>query len=476
VAGARFRGFLATSEQVTVTLAPQMRLAESPTFTGVQRLNSVTPRLWRGAREVHRRVFCYSLALAKERSEQGGPPTLAVRAVNTIPFGQVLRQRVRHRPGPRRIPVSRLLMGSHAGLDSSGFANAFGTLRFGSMPMDQSPHVELLRLAYRSDRRLSDEEIKTTAYFQFARHLADTWGNYFGAESDDEIIGITRNFVSWSQGMEKRMTGNSGSPTNERVLVAKVQGSSTYQVLDGHHRLAVAIARGDRSVKVHRTWLSTETALQWRLFERGLGSRRARALDQPVAARELSDWTVAQNCADRLVRIQRLVDRDPGDTATRPSFLDVGCGYGWYLGELKRLGWRVRGVDRDRLASEIATAFYDLGEDEIVVGEWAPAVESLHETFDVVACLRLGAALRTCDSDGAAMRMLRALDQRTGRALVVDARCSSGAGAVTSSAEGLTALVLRSTSFSKVEELGMVTDPSVTGHRASSSVLLAYSR
>ena len=451
-----------------------MQLAESPTITAVPGLNSVTPRLWRGAREMHRKMFCYSLALAQERSEQSAPPSLAVRAVGKIPFGQLLRQQVRHRPGLRRIPVSRLLMGSQAGLDSSGFANAFGTLRFGSMPMDQSPHVELLRLADRSDRPLSDEEIMGTAYFQFARHLADTWGDYFGAESDDEIVGIARNFVSWSQGMETRVTGNSGSPTLDHVLVAKVHRSSTFQVIDGHHRLAVDIARGERSVKVHRTWLSTETALQWRLFERGLGPRRARALDQPVAARELSGWTVAQNCPDRLIRIERLAERAPGDTHMTPSFLDVGCGYGWYLAELKRLGWRVRGVDRDGLASEVATAFHDLAEDEIVVGEWAPAVESLDETFDVVACLGLGAALRSCDSDEAAMRLLRALDQRTGGALVVDAPCSSGA--VAPSAEGLTTLVLRATSFSKVAELGVVTDPAIAGHRATSSLLLAYSR
>lgn len=454
-----------------------MRLADSPSITGVQGLNSVSPRLWRSAREAHRRVFCYSLALARERSEQAGTPTLAVRAVGKIPFGQVLRQQVRHRPALRKIPVSRLLMGSQAGLDSSGFAEAFGTLRFGSTPMDHSPHVELLRLADRTQRPLCDEEIKATAYFEFARRLADTWGDYFGAETDEEIVEISRNFISWSQGMEKRSTGNSGSSLRDHVLVAKVHGSPTYQVIDGHHRLAVAIVQGARTVRVHRTWLSTETALQWRLFERGLGSRGLRSLDQPVAARELAGWTVARNCPDRLVRIERLAGAARDDAGVAPSFLDVGCGYGWYLAELKRLGWRVRGVDRDGLASEVATAFYDLDPAVVVVGEWTETVESLQETYDVVACLALAAALRSLDDEAAATRLLRALDARTARALVVDVPCAGGGDAAgATSLEALAALVLGATSFSTVRELGIVTDPPVAGRRATTSTLVAFSR
>jgi SAM-dependent methyltransferase len=452
-----------------------MRFAISPVVAGDAPRNSATIRLRRRARDLRRRAFCYTLALAPERSAQSGPPSIAVRLATKIPFGGALRQAVRHRPGLRRIPVSRLLMGGQAGLDSSGFARALGTLRYGSTPLDRSPHVELLRLAGRTDRRLTDEEVRATAFFEFARRLADTWGDYFGAESDDEIIEMARNFADWSQGLASRDTGNSGSRLGDHVLVAKVPGGSMYQVMDGHHRLAVAIADGATTVEVHRTWLSTETALQHRLWERGEGSRGTGSLSEPMTARELGGWRVARNCQDRLVRIVRLADHDALGATEAPSFLDVGSGYGWYLAELKRLGWRVRGIDRDGFGAEVATALRGLSADDFVVGEWASAAESMHESFDVVSCLGLGEALSASQDEGAAARLLHALDRRTGRFLIADAP-SNDLDRTRARAEPFDALVLSSTSFTTVVDLDLIEDPVAPGQPRRSTRLVAFSR
>jgi hypothetical protein len=397
-----------------------MRAASTPALTDLPMLSTLALRLRRGARDAHRRVFCYSLALSPERSAQSGGPSLAVRLAASIPFGDVLRQQVRHRPGFRSIPVASLLMGSQAGLDSTGFADAFGTLRYGSLPMDQSPHVELLRLARRVARRLSDDEIRATSYYAFGRHLASIWGEYFGAATDDELVQISRNFIEWSFGNAPRITAHSGgSRFGDEVLVAKISGSSAYQVIDGHHRLAVAIARGDTTARVHRTWLSAETALQRRLWERGYGLTRAKALAQPVAARELGDWPVSKNCLDRLVRIVRLADAELADAPSPRRFLDVGCGYGWYLAELKGRDWRVHGIDRDGFGIEMATAFHGVSSDEISAGEWASTAASLPGTFDLVACFDLG-ALVAADAE-ATLPLLGALDARTAHVLVIDA-------------------------------------------------------
>lgn len=416
--------------------------------------NSLTLRLRRSVRDVHRRVFCYSLALAPERSAQSGGPSVAVRLAANIPFGDVLRQQVRHRPGFRTIPVSCLVMGSQAGLDSPGFADAFGTLRYGSLAMDQSPHVELLRLARRVSRPLTDDEIRTTAYYAFGRHLASIWGDYFGAATDDELVEISRNFIEWSFGIAPRVTAHTGgSRFGDEVLVAKVAGSTAYQVIDGHHRLAVAIARGDTSVRVHRTWLSSETALQRRLWERGYGLYKAKALAQPIAARELGHWPVSRNCMDRLVRITRLADAELARDAAPPrSFLDVGCGYGWYLAQLKGRGWRVHGIDQDGFGIEMATAFYGLSDDEITVGERTSATATLDGAFDVVACFELGTVMATGSKDEA-VRLLRALDARTAHALVTD--CPVDERYVLE----LERLAQASTSFTRVVDLGENRDP-----------------
>jgi SAM-dependent methyltransferase len=447
-----------------------MRGVLTPALTRPSTLSSLTTSLRRSARDVHRRLFCYSLALAPERSAQAKPPSLAVRLASTIPFGAVLRQQVRHRPGMRTVPVAALLMGSQAGLDSPGFARAFGTLRYGSMPMDQSPYVELLRLASRTNRPLTDDEIRASAYYAFSRHLASIWGNYFGATTDDELVRNSRSFIEWSKGSAPRLTVNiGGSRFDDHVLVAKVADSTTYQVIDGHHRLAIAMARGDTTVRVNRTWLSAETALQRRLWERGHGLDRAKALAQPVAARELGAWPVARNCVDRLVRIERVAHDVLGPLDAPHTFLDVGCGYGWYLAELKRLGWRVHGIDRDGFGIEMASAFHDIADDEITVGEWATSLAALEGTYDVVTCLDLGRLGARPEAAVDATSLVRALDARTAHVLLTDAPLDDDALA------RIEELVLGDTGFRRVVDLGANHDPAGRG-AASPSRLLAILR
>jgi SAM-dependent methyltransferase len=59
----------------------------------------------------------------------------------------------------------------------------------------------------------------------------------------------------------------------------------------------------------------------------------------------------------------------------RGRLLDVGCGNGRYLYEMRRLGWRVEGLEPDPLAARIAREKYDLHihettlEDAVLVGE-----------------------------------------------------------------------------------------------------------
>lgn len=447
-----------------------MRAVFSPTLSDAQMHGSIAFRLRRSVRDAHRRVFCYSLALSPERSAQSSGPSRAVRLAASVPFGELLRQQVRHRPGFRTIRVASLLMGSQAGLDSTGFADAFGTLRYGSLPMDQSPHVELLRLARRIGRPLTDDEIRATGYYLFARHLASIWGDYFGATTDDEFVGMSRNFIDWSFGNAPRLTMHTGgSRFGDEVLVAKVANSSTYQVIDGHHRLAVAIVRGDTTARVHRTWLSTETALQRRLWDRGYGLTRVKVLTQPVAARELSDWPVSKNCVDRLVRIERLAAAELSGVPVR-TFLDVGCGYGWYLAELKGRGWRIHGIERDGFGIEMATSFYGLSSDEVTVGEWATAAESLEGDFDVVTCFELGQVLEARAGAEETIRLLRSLDARTGQALVTD--CSLGNGAL----EALEQLVDDVTNFKRVVDLGANQDPQPTRGGTPATRLVALVR
>ncbi len=243
-------------------------------------------------------------------------------------------------------------------------------------------------------------------------------------------------------------------------------------MIDGHHRLAVSIAQGAPSVRVHRTWLCTQTALQRRLADQPEGAARGRTLLQPLQARELNGWRVTRNCEDRLVRIERLA----GAAAAPRTFLDVGCGFGWYLSELKRVGWQVLGIEVDARNVELALGCQELEAGEVVLGEWVPSLERLERRFGVVACLGLGDQLLTLGEDAAIERTIGALDRATDGALVVEARSAPAAGEMDVRHAGpLTALLLASSSFREVTDLGVVRDP-VRDASCVETRLLSFSR
>ncbi len=411
------------------------------------------------------------LALDAAKAVQTEEPAASVQLAQRIPFASQLREVVRHRPGTRRLPVASLLMGSQARLDSTAFADAVGSIRYGSTPMLESPHAALLLAARGHDGPLSDDELMATAYFAFAKRLATVWGDYFGASTDAELVEVARNFVEWFEGSSTRSTANSGSKVGDGVLVAKVPGSDAYQVVDGHHRVAIAIARGETHVSVQQTWLGSETPLEWHLLaHRG----PERSLDQPIEARELARWGVSRNCADRLVRMVRFLEETLDATAVSdaPSYLGVGAGTGWYLRELSRLGYAVTGICSDPLDAEIAEAFHGIAPDALVVGSPIAVLGTLRGPYDVVSCFDLVAAISPQsgrdERTASLTALLRALDARTREVLFVEhADGSDGLGV-----DALRRLALDATSFVRVVDLGACDDPG----RAPPSRLLALAR
>ncbi|HEY8081635.1 MAG TPA: hypothetical protein VIE15_06050, partial [Acidimicrobiales bacterium] len=374
----------------------------------------------RRARSAHRKVFCYTLALSHSaEGGAGGQPSLAVRASRVVPYAKSIRQHIRHRPGLREVDASRVLMGGQGGSDASAFAAALGTLRYGSTPMDQSPHVELLRMA--AGRDLSDDELRSSRYYEFSHDVVRASGSFFGVRTDDEILDVTRNFIEWALEGSPRVTYSSSSPFEDNILVAKIAGSPLYQVIDGHHRVAAAIARGDDTLLVHRTWLSTETPLQRRLWEMSPSGQGGRVLAQPIPAPEVeTGWVVTANCADRLIRMLRFLEQGGHEVTADADFLDVGSSLGWFVGEMKRFGHRVRGVEHDPRAADVGTSFLELAPDDVVVGDLTEKLEELKGSYDVVTCFTLPGVIGAPDGRQVVGRMIRSLDRVTGKVLFVD--------------------------------------------------------
>jgi len=438
--------------------------------------------LRRGIRETRRKAFCYVLALSTSPPTAPGTTreSLAVRASKVVPFSRSLRQLIRRRPRARTVHTGQLLVGAQGGHDAIAFAEAIGTLRYGSTTMAASPHVELLRTAIDRGSELSDGELRDAEYWTFGHLVLGLDGAWFGARDDEEFLRVTRNFIEWAQGRSERVTGPGGTPFEDKILVAPISGSPMLQVIDGHHRVAAAIARGDATIEVHRTWLPTETPLHRRLYELNELQHKARSLRQPLPTRDVADgWTVTSNCADRLARMRRFLDQDLPERQPPHTYLDVGSSYGWFVAEMKRLGHPVLGIESDARAVDIGTTFYGLAADDVLVGDLTERVEELTRPYDVVTCFELLGAFRGGSRLAEPGRLVKAIDRIAGHVLFVDADEHPVRAAFPpdeSRDSSLTRLVLDNTSFRRAVDLGANHDPVGARSAHSQSRLIAFVR
>ncbi len=294
--------------------------------------------------------------------------------------------------------MTSLLLGAQAGLDAGGVADLLGDLYWGSTPVTEGPHAELLRLGNAAPAQLSDQAILDSRYGCMARSVIDGRGRFFDAVDDAGIVRLARAYIA------SQAPGSSASPTGSRrprsasggsdpILVAPISGSSLFQVLDGHHRVAAAAEQGATHVRVSRKRFPVTTPMQRHLNAMSwIGGTQE--LYQPLRAPELAEsWVTVRRCIDRMQKIQKfLVDRDLMPPVTATS-LDVASCYGWFVSEFSSLGFDARGVERDPLAVPLGTAAYALDAQQITTGD---AVDYLAACapHDVVTCFSLPSPLR----------------------------------------------------------------------------------
>lgn len=211
--------------------------------------------------EMHRNLFCRSLGLKRsvEPMVTISPPI--TRRSRTHEALDAMRWKIVIRPRSFAIPPGSLILGCQAGLEPSAFAEVVNDPRYHAMPMAKSPHVKLLQLAMGSSQQLSDEEIMNSEYWRLANDITGIAGEFFGATTEPERLVMTRNFIEWALNGGTRAPSSGGSGTDDGVVVARITGSSSFQIIDGHHRVAVATVRGEPTIQVRQTLLSTGVPL-----------------------------------------------------------------------------------------------------------------------------------------------------------------------------------------------------------------------
>lgn len=371
----------------------------------------------RGARDRVRRARTRAVATLRDRGRVGS------RAVRNALPPEVRRPIARHllwHRGETPIPVRRILMGGQSSLSATEVAERTGLLTLFSTRVADGPQADLLRRARRGP--LTDAEILDSAYGSFARAMVKGCGQYFSATDDDGIVEVARRQLRGAGLADASEAPSSGgreahqSPEGQPVLLAPIRGSSFFQVVDGHHRVAAAAVAGEATVPARIRRTSVTTPLQDMLDEMSwIGGRRE--LYQPVEAPELDGWSTVRRCTDRLEKMLALLETEQVEAPA--TYLDVASCYGWFVASMAEEGYDARGVERDPLGAVLGEAVYGLPASRIDVGD---AVEYLQDApvTDVVSCFSLLHHFALGRASVGPEELVRLLDRVTGRVLFLD--------------------------------------------------------
>jgi len=346
----------------------------------------------------------------------------STRAWRALPISAATRHRLARpfvwRRGLDKVPAERILLGGQNGHTAEEYAAWSDDLTWGSRRVLDGPHAALLRRSTRGD--LTDAEILDSEYGAMARACVRGSGHYFGASDDAGIVRVARDFLVHSNGGDADGSKPAQSAPDAPVLLAPVRGSGCFQVVDGHHRVALRGVAGHDLVPARVRRTSVTTPLQELLDQMSwIGGKRE--LYQPVAAPELEDsWTTVRRCQDRLDAMDKLL-ADVGVVRPGSTYLDVASCYGWFVAEMTRLGFTATGIERDPLARRLGPAIYEtLEPEQIMTGDAVEFLRGDRGPWDVVSCFSLLHHFVLGRGSVDEVTLLRLLDRATSRVLFID--------------------------------------------------------
>lgn len=319
------------------------------------------------------------------------------------------------------VPLERLLVGGWNGMSARQFAEASGFLLDPSTRLVDSAQVDLLRRFDRlGDALYSDELLSETPYVERVRAAARISGHHRGVSHEAGYYDLAREFLD--RYLERPVPFRPGR-TVEGALprVRRIARSDYYEIRDGHHRLAIELARGasESVVIVERSHSSTPMQ---RLLRRMSWLDGQDRLYQPVDLPEVATWSLMRRSRDRLSLMESfLADRYRDSPRSTPrSYLDVGACYGWFVAQMAERGYESHGIEQDPLSQDLAALIYGLEPAAMQVGDALDILANQPARYDVVSCFSMLHHFVLGRSAHSAEKLIRTLDEATGDVLFLD--------------------------------------------------------
>jgi hypothetical protein len=321
------------------------------------------------------------------------------------------------------ILVDACLLGGDSGITSARFARMVGDIRRASRPISEWPHVKLLREYEKiGDRMWEPGVFEQTEYYQNALLNIEMCGSYHSAMTPDQIYWGASRFVSAYRGISETLPlqeGESYERDSEEIAVRPVKDSACYQVLEGHHRLAIAHVKGIREVRALIKQPPVATPVQELLLD-VLWLKGRRELYQPVDSPEVAGWVLVRRCSDRLTKMTAFLHAEGLMPPEASSYLDVASSYGWFVSEMAKAGFRSEGVERDPIAISVGKVIYGLRPEQVHRSDSVNFLRALKSRYDVTSCFSLTHHYFLNQSNASPEELLHLLDAATGRVMFFD--------------------------------------------------------
>lgn len=336
---------------------------------------------------------------------------LPAAATRFLPFGRNRRR--------KWIDVNRLLLGGESGMSAERYARLSGDLLRPSRRIADSPHAKLLQTYLASGDAVFDpRNFECTDYYKNALFNIEVFGHYFDARAPSDVVHGARRFA---QCFTSAPSSNGTLQWGQSVpgtlpIVRPISNSKCYQIVDGHHRCAIAYVRGTPRIEVEIKLSPVQTPLQSALLD-VLWLKGRKELYQPVSFPELEDeWIVTRQCQDRLAKMVHFL-RSTLSIRGKTTYMDLASSYGWFVAQMKSHGFTSYGVERDPFAIRVGQIAYGLGSTDVTRSDCVSFLRTTNERAEIVSCFSLLHHFVLGNGQCSAEEFIRLLDRYVGRVL-----------------------------------------------------------
>lgn len=273
-----------------------------------------------------------------------------------------------------KIEIEKVLVGDIHGISSYDWYELTGDYSRLEEKITDSAYFELFDAI--ENGKLTKNSIKDYRYFKLGNLCIDKFGEYCGCKNEEELT----NFLLGLKNHLTEYKKNKTSVGNLFVLVRQIKDSDLYEVIDGHHRVAMDAVLGRSSLHAYVIG-EAFSGIQKKLLK--VNMTNSKELYQPVEKATVERWPTIRNCQDRFGMIETFLKKAESKLENL-KLIDIACSYGFFVKAFSGLEIKTKGLEIDKNSIEIGKISYGLSEKDYIQQPLQEYLKKTDDQFDIV--------------------------------------------------------------------------------------------